>query len=150
MVEHLLLLLLYKISTYLTRSFKIKWWFNFFYLSCFSVFLFLSVPYAYWINVFYEADCRGTSPGHKFYFFQKQPFADAFKNFVIFPEKYLCRSLFLIRLQAWRPKAYYSFIKKTFWHRCFTVNILLWKLLRPPFPQSTFGRLLLFSFPLLL
>ena len=55
---------------------------------------------------------------------QKQPFAAVFqnrcfKNFAIFTGKLLCWSLFLIKLQSWRP----AFIKKTLQHMCFPVNI---------------------------
>ena len=42
------------------------------------------------------------------------------KNFAIFTWKRLCWSLFLIKLQAWRPAAWAcSYIKKRLHHRCF-------------------------------
>ena len=71
-----------------------------------------------------------------FYFIQKTLFRssrsqmffkiDVLKNFVIFTGKHLCRSLFLIKLQTWRPV-----IKKRLQHRCFPVSIA--KILRTLF-----------------
>ena len=56
---------------------------------------------------------------------QKQPFADALqnrctKNFTKLTGKHLCWSLFLIKLQTWRPS---TVLKKRLQHRCFPVNI---------------------------
>ena len=51
------------------------------------------------------------------------------KNFVIFTGKYLCRSLFLIKLTPKTPKRLQ--------HRCFLVNYA--KFLRAPFLQNTSG-----------
>ena len=53
-----------------------------------------------------------------------------FIKFSIFTGKYLCWSLFLIKLQA------YNFIKKRLHHRCFHMNIA--KFLKTLFLQSTF------------
>ena len=41
------------------------------------------------------------------------------KNFSIFTGKYLCLSLFLIKLRTFGS----NFVKKRFQHRCFSVNI---------------------------
>ena len=49
------------------------------------------------------------------------------KNFTIFTERHLCWSLFLIKLQAWKPTT----LSKRLQHRCFPVNIA--KLLRTAF-----------------
>ena len=51
------------------------------------------------------------------------------KNFLIFTEKYLCRSLFLIKLTPKTPKRVQ--------HRCFLVNIA--KFWRTPFLMNTSG-----------
>ena len=51
------------------------------------------------------------------------------RNFANFIGKRLCRSLFLIGLQVFRPEAF-SFIKKRLQHRCFPVEFT--KFLRTP------------------
>ena len=60
------------------------------------------------------------------------------KNFATFTEKYLCWSLFLIKLQAG------NFIKKRLQHRCFLVNIA--KILRASILKNICERFLLFIF----
>ena len=56
---------------------------------------------------------------------------DVLRNFAKFTGKHLCRSLFLIKLQA-RPV---TLFKKRLWYRHFPVNF--GKLLRAPFLQNT-------------
>ena len=58
------------------------------------------------------------------------------RNCAKFTGKYLCQSLFLIKLL--QPNL------KRDWHRCFPVNFV--KFLIKPFLQNTFGCLLLFRF----
>ena len=69
----------------------------------------------------------------------KQP-RGAIRNFAKFTWKYLCQSLFLIKLQALglRPA---TLLKKRHWRKCFPVNFA--KFLTTPFLQSTSGWLLL-------
>ena len=56
----------------------------------------------------------------------------ALKNFAIFARKRQCWSLFLIKLQAWRPA---FLLKKRLHSRCFSVNIK--RFLRTVFLQNT-------------
>ena len=56
----------------------------------------------------------------------------ALKNFAKFTGKYLCQSLFLIKLLAWGLAR--------LWHKCFPVNFT--KFLRTSFLQNTSERLL--------
>ena len=64
----------------------------------------------------------------------------ALKKFTIFTRKYLCWSLFLIKLQAFRENVS-GLIKKRVQHRCSPVNIA--KFLRIPILKTTCERLLL-------
>ena len=86
---------------------------------------------AKWWNgtVFYAVVKRKKRNSH---FVQKQWFADvlqigALKKFTIFTRRHLCWSLFLIKLQDFRPAT----LLKKLQDRCFLVNIA--KFLRTPF-----------------
>ena len=63
---------------------------------------------------------------------------DVLKNFAKFRGKYLCQSFLLNKVTGMRPA---TLLKKRLSQRCFPVNFA--KLLRTPFLQSNFGRLLL-------
>ena len=60
-----------------------------------------------------------------------------FRNFANFTGKHLCKSFFLIKLQAWGLRLA-TFLKKKLWRRCFPMNFV-----RTPFLQNTSGWLLL-------
>ena len=62
---------------------------------------------------------------------QKQSFTDVLQN-RIFTWEHLCWSLFLTKLQAWRP-----YLKKRLQHRCFLV--IFETFLKIPFLQNTSG-----------
>ena len=66
------------------------------------------------------------------------------RNFAIFTWKYLCQSLFLIKLQALgvRPA---SLLKKRLWRKCFPVNFA--KFLGTPSLQNASGWLFLAKLP---
>ena len=74
---------------------------------------------------------------------QKQSFADLQNRCSQKNSQYshLCWSLFLIKLQAWRPVTLLTFIKKRLQHRCFSVYVT--KFLRPSIFIEHFRWLLL-------
>ena len=59
-------------------------------------------------------------------------------NFAKFTGKHLCQSLLFNKVAGLRPA---TLLKKRLWHKPFPVNFA--KLLRTPFLQNTFGRLIL-------
>ena len=66
------------------------------------------------------------------------PWKAVLKNFATFTGKQLSWSLFLIKLQVWRPA---TLLKKTLQHSCFPVNIA--KFLRTPHLKNTCERVFL-------
>ena len=67
-----------------------------------------------------------------------------FKNFAILTGTHLCRSLFLIKLQAWRPETLlkrdskaWNFVEKKLRHSCFRVKFA--KFFKTPFLLNTSG-----------
>ena len=60
------------------------------------------------------------------------------RNFAKVTRKYLCQSLFFDKVTGLKSA---TFLKKTLWHKCFSVNFV--KFLRASFLQNTSGRLLL-------
>ena len=75
--------------------------------------------------------------------FQKQPLDVFYKKSVLrnltkITGKHLCQSLLFNKLAGLKTAI---LLKKRLWYRCFPVNFV--KLLRTPFLQNTYGRLLL-------
>ena len=67
-----------------------------------------------------------------------------FKNFAILTGTHLCRSLFLIKLQAWRPETLlkrdskaWNFVEKKLRHSCFRVKFA--KFFKTPFLLNASG-----------